>query len=372
MVGFGTIPVALEFTQQNTPGDNGNNTNSDANTITGKTGIIVLSSGEVDLTVDAGIRPKPTATVGDFVWSDLDGNGIQDLNEPGIGGIVVTLFNSLSQPIGSAVTDGTGYYLITNVPPGTGYYVVFGNVPNNPSGVQPSFTLQGGVAGTNTSHANASGISNTFTVNNGDNIRNIDAGIKDYPGRAILPLQSLELAATLRGNNVTVNWFTVNEINTYKFIVERSVDNVNFVYAGEKAAAGNYSGTSNYSLIDDITAFNSSPVIYYRIKLVNISGSILYSKVAAVRINKTASVKIWPNPFAERITVSLVSTAAVTAQARVIDLSGRTVIMRSYNVIKGNNQIDIAGLSDLPAGVYTLQIKDGSGVIDFAEKLTKK
>ena len=76
----------------------------------------------------AGTRPSPTPTsattmrrpaLGNFVWDDLDGDGIQDLGEPGISGVVVTL--TITWPGGGGTTtvktttDASGYYSFGNL-----------------------------------------------------------------------------------------------------------------------------------------------------------------------------------------------------------------------------------------------------------------
>jgi SdrD B-like domain len=178
VVNFATIPTNTVFTQQNTPGDNQNNTNSDANPANGNSASIALSAGETDLTIDAGVKPNLPGAVGNFVWNDLDADGIQDANEPGVAGVLVTLYNSANQPIGSAITDGNGAYLITNVPAGTGYYVVFSNLPGG-----AIFTTQDQTAGggndTNDSDANpTTGATGSITVIAGETNTTVDAGIR--------------------------------------------------------------------------------------------------------------------------------------------------------------------------------------------------
>ena len=173
-VGFGTIPTKLTFTLKDVVAA-GDAADSDVDPATGKTGSYTLVAGQVNLTVDAGLKPVVPATIGDFVWYDLDRDGIQDAGEPGVPGIVVTLYNSANQPVGSAVTDGNGAYLISNVPAGTGYYVVFSNKPD----AAAPWTLQnvGGAAANNNSKADATGKSTPFNVAEGQNITNIDAGL---------------------------------------------------------------------------------------------------------------------------------------------------------------------------------------------------
>jgi hypothetical protein len=147
---------------------------SDVDPATGKTAAITLVAGQVNLTVDAGLRPYVPATIGDFVWLDLDRDGLQDIGEPGVAGIIVTLYNASNQPIGSAITDGNGYYLISDVPAGTGYYLKFSNKPD----ATAPWTLQnvGGAAATNNSKADTNGQTASFNVTEGQNISNLDAG----------------------------------------------------------------------------------------------------------------------------------------------------------------------------------------------------
>lgn len=68
------------------------------------------------------------ARIGDFVWFDLDRDGVQDPGEPGIPGVtvIVTGVGEDDPPYtDTTMTDGTGYYIF-NVPPGT-YKVTFIN-----------------------------------------------------------------------------------------------------------------------------------------------------------------------------------------------------------------------------------------------------
>ena len=75
------------------------------------------------LTYDFGYRG--TASIGDYVWKDLNGNGIQESGEPGIAGVTVFLLGSDGVTVvGSTTTDTAGNYSFTNLPAGT-YYVQF-------------------------------------------------------------------------------------------------------------------------------------------------------------------------------------------------------------------------------------------------------
>ncbi len=56
------------------------------------------------------------AIVGDYVWEDLDRNGLQDLDEPGIPNVTVELLDNSGEVFQSTVTDENGNYYFTFVP----------------------------------------------------------------------------------------------------------------------------------------------------------------------------------------------------------------------------------------------------------------
>ncbi|NOY68083.1 MAG: hypothetical protein GXP53_01115 [Deltaproteobacteria bacterium] len=64
-----------------------------------------------------------SAKAGDRVWLDTNGDGVQDVGEPGLSNVTVTLKDQYGTPIATATTDGNGNYLFDGVTPDTGYYV---------------------------------------------------------------------------------------------------------------------------------------------------------------------------------------------------------------------------------------------------------
>jgi uncharacterized surface anchored protein len=176
-VGF-SLPANYVFTTRGSGMDSGTATDSDvdasvASASFGRSRTITLSGGENDLNVDAGIYfAKPTtASVGDYVWLDTNGDGVQDAGEKGVSGVTVTLYDNLGNPVVSTVTDGNGGYLFSDVTPGT-YTIGFTPLPGL------LFTTgTGGTADTNDDTNPATGKTNSFVLGAGEEKRNIDAGL---------------------------------------------------------------------------------------------------------------------------------------------------------------------------------------------------
>ncbi|MDD3328251.1 MAG: SdrD B-like domain-containing protein, partial [Zoogloea sp.] len=160
-----------------TPNQGNDATDSDINAA-GQTGPIVLSSGENDPTVDAGLYRA--AELGDRVWLDTNGNGQQDAGEAGVAGVKVTLLDASGNAVGSPLTtDANGNYLFTGLRPGT-YSVQFDKT-TLPAGY--SFTTAN--TGSDASDSDASvtdGKTAQTVLDSGESDRTWDAGIVANPG----------------------------------------------------------------------------------------------------------------------------------------------------------------------------------------------
>ena len=90
----------------------------------------------------SGVSSNTTQTflgnvIGDFVWQDTDGDGIQDPGEPGIPGVIVWLYDDTGTTlIASTTTDSTGYYSFGGLENGT--YVVRYDSASLPPGFVPT------------------------------------------------------------------------------------------------------------------------------------------------------------------------------------------------------------------------------------------
>jgi protocatechuate 3,4-dioxygenase beta subunit len=150
--------------------DNALSTSGLANTTPTFYSPIALGTG-VTARYDFGYRAASgISNVGNFVWTDNDYDGIQDVGEPGASGVTVELHGSGGYLLATTTTDATGAYSFPLVlTSATSYYLVFG---------APEFTLQdqGGNDATD-SDANAAGRTATFTINPATDDLTRDAGL---------------------------------------------------------------------------------------------------------------------------------------------------------------------------------------------------
>lgn len=99
-----------------------------------------------DLSIDFGFVDEPVVCegqIGDFVWYDLNGNGLQESGEPGIADVEVLLYDVNNMLIGSTTTDENGLYYFTDGVYCGETYTVEVNIVTLPDGLVPTVVQAG-------------------------------------------------------------------------------------------------------------------------------------------------------------------------------------------------------------------------------------
>ena len=149
--------------------------------------------------------PSAAGALGDFVWNDLNGNGVQDSGEPGVPNVTVQLLNCSGTMLAQTTTDAGGLYLFANLSPG-GYRVRF--VPPVGYGFT---TPNAGLDDARDSDANAAtGVSDCATVLAGQTNRTVDAGVFRQSPPGLLLIKSASPSFILPNGTVTYSYTVTN------------------------------------------------------------------------------------------------------------------------------------------------------------------
>ncbi|MGW4648886.1 SdrD B-like domain-containing protein [Kitasatospora sp. NPDC004289] len=159
--------------------------NSFAYTATDNTGQPLLPAEPAKVGVGVHWPAVPDNSLGDFVWSDANKNGLQDPGEEGVGGVVAYLLdgsgrevrNALGKPV-TSTSDAAGKYLFDKLP--DGLYAVRFDLATVPDG--STVTIRDAVRRTAASPEDSdadptTGITETVRLAGGEAQLNIDLGL---------------------------------------------------------------------------------------------------------------------------------------------------------------------------------------------------
>jgi|GEM_PF-2474869 len=215
-------PTGFTITQPDLGGNDA--LDSDADPVTGRTISTVLVSGENDPTWDAGLYIP--ASLGNFVWLDANGDGVQSGgSETGIPSVVVNLLSN-GTVIATTTTDVTGVYAFTNLPPGD-YAVEF----QPPPGFELSFRDVGGNNDADSDPDRTTGRTVVTTLISGENDPSWDAGLFQRASLGNYVWLDENLNGEQDGtepavSNVVVNLYDINDV-----VIATTTTDVNGAYA---------------------------------------------------------------------------------------------------------------------------------------------
>ncbi|MBL7724032.1 MAG: T9SS type A sorting domain-containing protein [Chitinophagaceae bacterium] len=166
----------------------------------------------------------------------------------------------------------------------------------------------------------------------------------------------------LENEYAQLRWTTTGETEPLIFDVERSTDGVNFSLIGSVNSYNDYiSEQSHYSYTDPSRLTGKA---YYRIRMRNIPGQSTYSRTIQLAVsNEPFSFVSVINPFSNELLFEVSAEQAGKAEAELIDVSGKAVRRKMFDISSGITRLSLENTSQLASGIYFLRVQSGGRVI---------
>jgi len=166
-----------------------------------------------------------------------------------------------------------------------------------------------------------------------------------------LPVKLKSFSGKQTEDFVTLNWNVTEENKVSHYEVEQSADAKIFQKVSQVAAGAK----------DQYLATDSNPVSgknYYRLKSVDLDGTFAYSRTISIDFTGDISVKVFPNPVSDEITIDYPYIQNVSS---VELLNTRGVVVKTATNIKNGFSV-----KSLTSGIYILRI-----VLSNGQKISK-
>ncbi len=153
---------------------------------------------------------------------------------------------------------------------------------------------------------------------------------------------------------VKVAWDILTEINTDKYVIERSSNGSSFSTIGSLTATN----AGKYAFVDNTPLSNITG--YYRIKAVDKDGTIGYSNVVKIGSKQTQpDIAVVPNPVkGGQLNIQMNNLVKGNYTAVLYDATGKQIFNKQLAVEVGSS-VQSVQLANVKAGIYQLQVTNG-------------
>lgn len=220
-----------------------------------------------------------------------------------------------------------------------------------------------------------SAVINTVTIvydnhpssNNNPAAQSIAIGEVSF-SQSTLPVTLTDFSGYRKQQDVWLNWTTVQEINAASFEIERNLSGT-WEKIGTVLAAGNSDQPRHYTFMDRAA---QADLLLYRLKQVDANNQFKYSPVVRISSREnTGPLKTYPNPVKDQLSVGCYSPVPQTVRVEITDAAGRILQQSSRNLVAGENNIMLSGLSGLPRGLYWITLRDPGGRVTGSSKISR-
>lgn len=180
-----------------------------------------------------------------------------------------------------------------------------------------------------------------------------------------LPVTLLSFNATYENSTSRLQWETTDELNNSHFEVEKSYDGLTFETTATVNAKGASAIANSYQVED--RNVNTSSIVYYRLKQVDLDGKSSLSKIISVSTETTTTsfgLSIFPNPSSSTDYNLYFEGGARLVLLVVYDIHGQQLVSKTIT-FEDNNVVSSKDInSNLAPGIYYIHASSEGTLIN--------
>ncbi len=171
-----------------------------------------------------------------------------------------------------------------------------------------------------------------------------------------LPITLISFSGRFVNEGVGLEWVTASQENFDRFVIERSVDGIDFKEITEVPGEAYSLVTLTYDYLDQEVKTGK---YYYRLKNVDRDETFDYSEIVVVSRTVPFSISLYPNPvrISEPVNLSAMSEQGSSIQFQLVSPLG--IITREWETFSPESSIST---SELSAGLYLLRASNGKSI----------
>ena len=187
--------------------------------------------------------------------------------------------------------------------------------------------------------------------------------------QSTLPVSLTDFSGYRKNQDIWLNWTTSQELNSAFFDIERNTGG-NWEKIGTVNAAGNSDQPVHYQFRD---LSPQGDLLLYRLKQVDLNNQFKYSSIVRISAAETiGSLKAYPNPVHDQLSVGIYSPVQQNVRIEITDAGGRLLQQHSRQLVAGENNIMLSGLSAFPKGLYLVTVRDATGRLTGSRKISRE
>lgn len=166
-----------------------------------------------------------------------------------------------------------------------------------------------------------------------------------------------KLEGTQKGNDNFLTWSTLSETNSAFFLIERSLNGINFEEAGRVEGAGTSDTKNSYSFSD---IKNPGLRVFYRLAEVNMEGNVSFTNTVLVNRkgeDMVFEIKSIENSITDQFfNMTISSTIDASLEYRLQTRMGEVLTKGKMDVVEGQNAVSV-DLHDAEVGMYQFSVR---------------